>query len=325
MSSEPSEPAGPERRGGRLRLVLLPLVLIVGITAIVYAVARARPLEKGAPAPSGTVALGDAASGRTLFLAKCAGCHGTKPRAASGRSSRAAGSRCRPPRDDRVGRGVMPAGLVSGREESDVLAYLDTILGGGGTTGGAPATTAPATTGTTTTGGGAGDAARGAATFASTCSGCHGDGGAGGVAPRLRGASIGVDDARTIITNGRDGMPAGLVERRGARGRPRLPARPRLRRGGRGDRWRGDRDAERRGPLGRPARADEPRAGGLARLARGRRRSRGPGARAPGATRASLGERRDDASAAAKYGSPSGATPTGRRSPGPSTRPPRTP
>ena len=103
----------------------------------------------------------------------------------------------------------MPAGLVSGREESDVLAYLDTILGGGGTTGGAPATTAPATTGTTTTGGG--DAARGAATFASTCSGCHGDGGAGGVAPRLRGASIGVDDARTIITLGRAGCPPGSV------------------------------------------------------------------------------------------------------------------
>jgi mono/diheme cytochrome c family protein len=213
VSSEPAGPAGPQRRPGRLRLVLLPLVLIVGVTAIVYAVARARPLEKGAPAPSGTVALGDAASGRALFLAKCAGCHGAQAQGGVGPKLAGSGIALSAAQGTiESGRGVMPAGLVSGREESDVLAYLDTILAGGGaTTGGAGTAAPPVTTAPATTGAAAGDAERGAATFASTCSGCHGDGGAGGVAPRLRGASIGVDEARTIITNGRGGMPAGLV------------------------------------------------------------------------------------------------------------------
>jgi mono/diheme cytochrome c family protein len=192
--------------------VLLPLVLIVGVTAIVYAIARARPLEKSAPAPSGTVALGDAAAGRTLFVAKCAGCHGAQAQGGVGPKLAGSGIPLSAAQGTiESGSGVMPAGLVTGREESDVLAYLDTILGGGGGTTSGGAATAPATTAPTTTGAGTGDVARGAATFASTCSGCHGDGGAGGVAPRLRGASLGVDEARTIITNGRDGMPAGLV------------------------------------------------------------------------------------------------------------------
>ena len=56
-----------------------------------------------------------------------------------------------------------------------------------------------------------GDAKHGASVFARTCASCHGDGGAGGIAPTLAGASITLDDARATIDAGASGMPAGLV------------------------------------------------------------------------------------------------------------------
>jgi cytochrome c551 len=60
----------------------------------------------------------------------------------------------------------------------------------------------------------AGSAAEeGEALFAANCAGCHGEGGTGGgIGPTLAGSGVSVDDARTVVENGRGAMPAGLVQ-----------------------------------------------------------------------------------------------------------------
>jgi mono/diheme cytochrome c family protein len=43
------------------------------------------------------------------------------------------------------------------------------------------------------------------------CASCHGERGAGGIAPKLAGASISLDAAKARIDGGASGMPAGIV------------------------------------------------------------------------------------------------------------------
>ena len=56
-----------------------------------------------------------------------------------------------------------------------------------------------------------GDAQHGEQVFADKCASCHGQGGSGGIGPKLAGASISTDVARDRIDNGTSGMPVGLV------------------------------------------------------------------------------------------------------------------
>lgn len=57
-----------------------------------------------------------------------------------------------------------------------------------------------------------GAAARGADLFAENCATCHGEGGTGGgIGPTLAGSGVSTEEARTVIENGRDPMPADLV------------------------------------------------------------------------------------------------------------------
>ena len=67
------------------------------------------------------------------------------------------------------------------------------------------APSAPAETGT------AGDPVRGAEIFAGECSGCHGDGGTGGVGPALVGTGLDSVQVATVVQQGRGVMPAGLA------------------------------------------------------------------------------------------------------------------
>jgi mono/diheme cytochrome c family protein len=67
----------------------------------------------------------------------------------------------------------------------------------------------PSTTPTSTT---VGDAARGAAIFERTCSGCHGpQGSSGGVGPMLAGAGLDAETVSARVQQGAGVMPAGLV------------------------------------------------------------------------------------------------------------------
>jgi cytochrome c551 len=114
----------------RTRLIVVPAILLVGVTAGVYLLAELHLAKDDvASAPSGAVVEGDAARGETLFAENCAGCHG-EAGAGGGVGPTLAGSGVA--REDAQatienGSGIMPADLVSGQDLSDVLAYLETI------------------------------------------------------------------------------------------------------------------------------------------------------------------------------------------------------
>jgi cytochrome c551 len=108
-------------------------VLFGGFSGTVFALAKLHPAKPGVPAAAaGPVKLGDAARGEIVFENSCAGCHGDAgvgggigPKLAGNPISLAASKA----QIDNGG-GAMPAQLVSGGHEEDVLAYLKTILAG---------------------------------------------------------------------------------------------------------------------------------------------------------------------------------------------------
>ena len=120
------EPGWPLRR-----IVVLPLVLFVVVSAAVFTLAKLHLARPEVPvAAAGSVKVGDAYRGETFFVDKCSGCHGLGGKG-GGVGPRLAGADIKlaaaKAQIDNGG-GAMPAGLVSGRQEEDVLAYLATIL-----------------------------------------------------------------------------------------------------------------------------------------------------------------------------------------------------
>ena len=118
----------PDRGWPLRRIVLLPLVLFVVVTGSVFTLAKLH-LAKPAASAGGPTKLGDSVRGQVIFRETCGGCHGTK--AQGGVGPRLAGARITLPvakaQIDNGG-GIMPAKLVSGSREDDVLAYLATIV-----------------------------------------------------------------------------------------------------------------------------------------------------------------------------------------------------
>ena len=116
------EPGWPLRR-----IVVLPLVMFAVVSASVFTLAKLHPAKPAATA--GPVTLGDAQRGRTIFEQTCGGCHGMNaqggvgPRLAGAKITTAAAKA----QIDNGG-GIMPARLVNGAREDDVLAYLATIV-----------------------------------------------------------------------------------------------------------------------------------------------------------------------------------------------------
>ena len=113
-----------------MRLVVVPACLFLGVSAVVFTLAELTLAEPSLPrAGLGTVDLGNAYRGQVVYSQTCAGCHGASaeggvgPRLANSPISLAA---ARAQIDG--GGGTMPANLVTGRREADVLAYLATIL-----------------------------------------------------------------------------------------------------------------------------------------------------------------------------------------------------
>jgi mono/diheme cytochrome c family protein len=113
-----------------LRLVIVPLALLVALWGGTFALAKLHLAKPGAPKVAGTpVELGDAYRGETVFEQTCSGCHGVGgkggvgPRLIDNPISLAAAKAT-----IESGRGVMPARLVGGQNEADVLAYLATLL-----------------------------------------------------------------------------------------------------------------------------------------------------------------------------------------------------
>ena len=122
------EPESPRRR--LVRLVLLPLVLLAVVSTVTLVLALAHPARPEATVDASPVTLGDAEHGAELFAEQCAGCHGVGGAGESAGPELAGQPITLPEARAQIeaGGGAMPAGLVSGSDLDDVLAYLDTIL-----------------------------------------------------------------------------------------------------------------------------------------------------------------------------------------------------
>jgi mono/diheme cytochrome c family protein len=102
-------------------------VLAGGVIVVaVFALAQAQVFAPGAP--DGGDARGDPYRGETIFQRECAGCHGDAgvggvgPALVDSELSAAEVSAA-----VQQGRGVMPAEIVSGQEQADVVAYVVSI------------------------------------------------------------------------------------------------------------------------------------------------------------------------------------------------------
>jgi mono/diheme cytochrome c family protein len=118
-------------RPGAARVATL-VAAFVGVSSVVFLLAKLHLARPSLPAADlgGKVALGDFYRGQTIFSQSCASCHGTDgvggpvgPRLVGLPLSLVAAKA----QIDNGGT-TMPAGLVSGRKEADVLAFLATVL-----------------------------------------------------------------------------------------------------------------------------------------------------------------------------------------------------
>jgi mono/diheme cytochrome c family protein len=119
-----------EERRRLVRLVVIPLVLFAVFSGAAFALAELHFAKPGVPKVAGNVALGDPYRGDTVFSQKCASCHG-RAGAGGGTGPKRAGlpitlAQAKAQIDN--GGTTMPASLVKGQQEKDVLAYLATIL-----------------------------------------------------------------------------------------------------------------------------------------------------------------------------------------------------
>ena len=114
----------------RVRLVVIPVCLFLGVSAAVFALARLALAEPSAPKTSGVaVVVGDAYRGQVVYSQACAGCHGATGEGGVGPKLHGnAISLAAAKAQIDAGGGTMPAQLVTGRQEEDLLAYLATIF-----------------------------------------------------------------------------------------------------------------------------------------------------------------------------------------------------
>jgi mono/diheme cytochrome c family protein len=113
-----------------LRLVVAPIVLFAVFAGTAFALAELHLAKPGTPKTSGKLQLGDSYRGETIFSQTCASCHGQGGKG-GGIGPKLAGAPiplavAKAQIDN--GGGTMPAGLVTGQQEKDVLAYLAGIL-----------------------------------------------------------------------------------------------------------------------------------------------------------------------------------------------------
>jgi cytochrome c551/cytochrome c550 len=112
-----------------MRRLWKPLLVGAVIVVAVFVLAKARVFEPPVVKSAGQ---GDPHAGQLVFESKCAGCHGIGGKG-GGAGPRLVGTGLS---TDQVsaqveqGGGVMPAGLVSGQDEANVVAYVVSISKG---------------------------------------------------------------------------------------------------------------------------------------------------------------------------------------------------
>ena len=114
-----------------IRLVVIPALLFLLFAGTAFALAKWHPASPSTAAATGTVsaATGNPTAGAAAFQRSCAGCHGDGGSGGAGPKLAGASiplAAAKAQIDN--GGGIMPAGLVKGTTEDDVLSYLATIL-----------------------------------------------------------------------------------------------------------------------------------------------------------------------------------------------------
>jgi len=106
-----------------------PLLVGAVVVVAVFALAKARIFE---PSVAKSAGPGDPYAGQLVFESKCAGCHGVGGKGGNpGPRLVATGlTAARVSAQIDQGGGVMPAGLVSGNDEANVVAYVVSISKG---------------------------------------------------------------------------------------------------------------------------------------------------------------------------------------------------
>jgi mono/diheme cytochrome c family protein len=103
-----------------------PLVVGAAVVVAAFALAQAQIFAPSAPAEPGAV--GDAARGQAIFTGECASCHGDGGVGGGGPALVDTGlAAADVSAVVQQGRGVMPAGIVSGQDQADVVAYVVSI------------------------------------------------------------------------------------------------------------------------------------------------------------------------------------------------------
>ena len=103
-----------------------PILVGGAVVVATFALAQAEVFAPSAPA-GGPVA-GDIDRGEVIFARECAGCHGDEGVGGAGPQLFETGlDVTEVTAAVQQGRGVMPAGIVTGQEQADVVAYVASI------------------------------------------------------------------------------------------------------------------------------------------------------------------------------------------------------
>jgi mono/diheme cytochrome c family protein len=104
-----------------------PIVVGAVIVVAVFALAQAEVFAPSAQVDSSS-SIADPARGESVFAENCAGCHGAAAEGGVGPALAGTGlDAAMVAAVVQQGRGVMPAGIVSGQEQADVVAYVVSI------------------------------------------------------------------------------------------------------------------------------------------------------------------------------------------------------
>jgi mono/diheme cytochrome c family protein len=104
----------------------LPIVVGAVVVVAVFALAQAEIFAPSAPA--GEQVVGDVDRGALVFQRECAACHGAQAEGGVGPALFETGlDATEVAVVVQQGRGVMPAGIVTGQEQADVVAYVASI------------------------------------------------------------------------------------------------------------------------------------------------------------------------------------------------------
>jgi mono/diheme cytochrome c family protein len=114
----------------RVRLIAVPAILFIAVSAAVFALAKWHPAQRGTETSAVITGPRDATRGEALFAERCASCHGQRGEGGGVGPALAGSELTISEARTKIlnGSGVMPPRLVQGQDLEDVLAYLQFVF-----------------------------------------------------------------------------------------------------------------------------------------------------------------------------------------------------